>query len=167
MNIQDSTTQTILESEAEMLLSLSEADLNEMLAMRVNAIQSDLSLALQPAIAVEKSPFEAVRIPDWIRKTVATMIQTALEQSHNVICSDDPDYLPLRTQLVSALGLGGTAAVLAFAGFLTTTLGFAAALATVVATIIIKKIGEPTLQAGHQAMCTELKTMLQEKYPEA
>jgi ABC-type dipeptide/oligopeptide/nickel transport system ATPase component len=166
MNIRDSSTQEILASEAEMLLELSEGELNQLLEMRVSAIQQDISLSFQPSIEVAASPFEAVRMPAWVQKTVDAMIKTALEQTHNVICSDDPDYLPLRTQLVSTLGLGGTAAVLTFAGFLTTTLGVAAALATVVATIIIKKIGEPALKAGHQTMCVEMKAAIQARYAE-
>jgi ABC-type dipeptide/oligopeptide/nickel transport system ATPase component len=164
MNVKDSSAQEALASEAERLLDLSEDELNQLLEMRVNAIQQDVSLSLQPSFEVEISPFEAVRLPAWVQKTVDAMIKTALEQTHHVVCSSDPDYLPLRTQLVSALGLGGTAAVLAFAAFLTTTLGVAAALATVIATIIIKKIGEPALKTGHQTLCAEFEAALQAKY---
>lgn len=156
----------LLASEAEMLLTLNEDELTQLLALRVNAIQSDISLSLQPTIEVEYSPFEAVRLPAWIQKTVDAMVKSALEHSHKVLCSDDADYVDIRSKLTAALGLGGTAAVLAFATFLTSTLGVAAALATVLATIVIKMIGEPALKAGHQTLCAELKTMLQEKYPD-
>jgi len=60
------------------------------------------------------------------------------------LCSDLSEFADLRTSLVGALGLGGSAAVIALAAFLTGTLGMAAALATIVATIIIKKIGGPS-----------------------
>jgi len=166
MNIGDSSTKALLQAEAEALLTLSEDELNQLLGLRVQAIQSDISLSLQPSIEVETTPFEAIRIPHGVQKIVDAMVETALKQCHNVLCSEDPDYASLRTQLSAALGLGGTALVLAFATFLTSTLGIAAALATVLATIIIKKIGEPTLQAGHQAMCAGLLEILLEKYPE-
>jgi len=39
-------------------------------------------------------------------------------------------------------------------------LGIAAAVATVIATIVIKRIGEPAIKAGHRRMCEELKKSL-------
>lgn len=165
MSTQESFTQEILETDAQTLLTLSEDELNQLLGMRVHAIQMDMNHSLQPSFEVTRSPLEA-SLPRWIQRTVDAMIKTALVQSHNVLCSNDPDYAGIRNQLLTTLGLGGTAAVIAFAGFLTSTLGIAVALATVLATIVIKKIGEPTLIAGHQTMCIELKNLLQARYSE-
>ncbi|MAT42169.1 MAG: hypothetical protein CL609_07490 [Anaerolineaceae bacterium] len=146
------------------MLAMDEDELSQLLGLRINAIQSDIGLSLQPSIEVELSPFEAVRLPTWVQKTVDAMIKTALEQSRNVLCSEEPDFDNIRNQLIAAMGLGGTALVLAFAAFLTSTLGIAAALATVLATIVIKKIGEPTIKAGHHTMCVELNKILEAKY---
>jgi hypothetical protein len=143
--------------EAQELLEMDEAELKELLVQRLDAIQKNVDLSLRPSFEVERYPLEKISLPPWIQKTVDAMIQTALRQTYNVVCSSEAAYAGLRTQLLAALGVGGAAAVLAFSSFLITTLGFAAALATVVATIVIKKIGEPAVRAGHQTMCDELK----------
>ena len=149
-----------LQVEANSLLEMPEDNLNQLLGMRVQAINEDLSLSLQPTFDVERSPFESITLPPWIQKTVDSMIITALRQSHNVLCSNEKEFEDIRNKLVAALGLGGSTAVIALAAFLTGTLGLAAALATVLATIVIKKIGQPALIAGHKTMCAELGNML-------
>jgi uncharacterized protein (UPF0261 family) len=154
-----STQVVFKQQEAEELLAKDEKELTELLALRVNAVQQDVSLSLQPTFEVQVSPLE-VALPPWIKNTVDAMIVTALRQSYNVLCSDLPEFADLRTSLVGALGLGGSAAVIALAAFLTGTLGMAAALATVLATIVIKKIGGPSLKAGHQTLCAELEKSL-------
>jgi hypothetical protein len=143
--------------EARELLGMDESELVQLLAQRLNAIQKNVDLSLQPTFQVEPSPLEKITLPPWLQKTVDVMVQTALRQTYNVICSSEAAYSDLRKQLLGALGVGGTVAVLAFSSFLISTLGLAAALATVVATIVIKKIGEPAIKAGHQTMCEELK----------
>jgi ABC-type dipeptide/oligopeptide/nickel transport system ATPase component len=155
-----STQDVFTPQEAETLLALDEEALTELLGLRVNAIQQDVSLSLQPTFKLQGSTLEAFTMPPWIKKTVDAMIITALRQSHKVLCSDLPEFKDLRANLVGALGLGGSAAVIALAAFLTGTLGIAAALATVLATIVIKKIGGPMLKAGHQTLCAELAKLL-------
>ena len=153
------TQEGFTKQEAEELLTKDEEELTELLALRVNAVQQDMSLSLQPTFEVQDPTLE-VALPPWIKNTVDAMIVTALRQSHNVLCSGLTEYASLRANLVGALGLGGTAAVIALAAFLTSTLGIAAALATVLATIVIKKIGEPSIKAGHQTLCSELEKLL-------
>ena len=160
MSDQDITQSEAAQAEAQSLLDMQENELEYLLTMRLNAIQEDPSLSLQPTFEVEASTLESFTMPPWIKSTVDSMIDSALRQGHRVLCSTDEEFSSLRAQLVAALGLGGTAAVLAFTSFLITTLGFAAALASIVATIVIKKIGEPTIQAGHKTMCAELTKML-------
>jgi ABC-type dipeptide/oligopeptide/nickel transport system ATPase component len=155
-----SSQEVFSQQEAETLLTMDEEELNRLLSMRVNAIQQDVSLSLHPTFEVQVSSFEAMTLPPWIQKTVDAMIVTALRQSHSVLCSDLPEFADLRVKLLGVLGLGGSAAVIALAAFLTGTLGMAAALATVLATIVIKKIGEPSLQAGHKTLCAELEILL-------
>lgn len=158
------STETIFsQEEAQELLSKDPDELNQLLALRVDAVQQDVSLSLQPTFEVQVSPFEAVDLPPWIQETIDVMISTALRQAHKVLCSDMREYADLRARLIGAMGLGGSAAVLALAAFLTGTLGMVAALATVVATIVVKKIGEPALQAGHTTLCTELEKLLPKK----
>ncbi len=145
--------------EAEELLSMDEVELNSLLELRINALHTDASLSLQPTFEVPDVGLE-VALPPWIQNTVDAMIATALRQAHNVLCSEQPEFTDLRKSLIDALGLGGSAAVIAMAAFLTGTLGLAAAIATVLATIVIKKIGGPALQAGHRTLCKELEKML-------
>jgi hypothetical protein len=154
-----STQDLFSEQEVEALLTKDEEELTELLTLRVNAVQQDVSLSLQPTFEVQESTLE-VALPPWVKNTVDAMIVTALRQSHNVLCSGLPEFAGLRANLVGALGLGGTAAVITLAAFLTSTLGIAAALATVLATIVIKKIGEPSLKAGHRTLCSELEKLL-------
>ena len=154
-----STQEVFVKEEAEELLAKDEEELTELLALRVNAVQQDVSLSLQPTFEVQESTLE-VALPPWIKNTVDAMIATALRQSHHVLCSDLPEFADLRANLAGALGLGGSAAVIALAAFLTGTLGIAAALATILATIVIKKIGGPSLKAGHQTLCAELEKLL-------
>lgn len=155
-----STKVIFSQQEAEELLTKDEEALTNLLALRVNAVQQDVSLSLQPTFEVQVSPQEAVTLPPWIQNTVDAMIATALRQSHNVLCSGLPEFASLRANLLEALGFGGSAAVIALAAFLTGTLGIAAALASILATIVIKKIGKPSLIAGHKTLCAELKKML-------
>jgi hypothetical protein len=146
--------------EAQELLELDEPELMRLLVQRLDAIHKNIELSLQPSFEVEASPLEKITLQPWIQKTVEVMVQTALRQTYNVVCSSEAAYADIRKQLLGGLGVGGTAAVLTFSSFLISTLGFAAALATVVATIVIKKIGEPAIRAGHQTMCEELKKTL-------
>lgn len=155
-----STQEIFSQQEAEALLTKDEQELTQLLSMRINAVQQDVGLTLQPSFEVEELSFEALTLPPWIQKTVDVMIATALRQSHSVLCSDLPEFADLRDKLLGVLGVGGSTAVIALAAFLTGTLGIAAALATVLATIVIKKIGEPAIKAGHQTMCSELKKLL-------
>jgi hypothetical protein len=154
-----STQAVFSKNEAEELLGMDEEKLTELLALRVDAVHQDVSLILQPTFEVEDSKYE-VELPPWIKKTVDTMIATALRQSHNVLCSDQKEYTELRDNLAGALGLGGSTAVIALAAFLTGTLGIAAALATILATIVIKKIMGPSFIAGKQTLCAELEKLL-------
>jgi hypothetical protein len=146
--------------EARELLGMDEQELTQLLVQRLNAIQKNVELSLQPTFEVAPSSLEKITLPPWIQKTVDVMVQTSLLQTYSVICSSETTYSDLRKQLLGALGVGGTAAVLALSSFLIGTVGLAAALATVVATIVIKKIGEPAIKAGHQTMCKELKKIL-------
>jgi hypothetical protein len=146
--------------EARELLEMDEQELMELLVQRLGAIQKNVELSLQPTFEVASSSLEKISLPPWIEKTVDVMVQTSLRQTYSVVCSSEAAYSDLRKQLLGALGVGGAAAVLAFSAFLISTLGLAAALATVVATIVIKKIGEPAIKAGHQTMCEELKKIL-------
>ena len=155
-----STQDVFTEEEASELLAKNEEELRRLLALRVNAVRQDPSLSLQPSIEVRESPFESIELPPWIQNIVDSMVSTALRQCHKVLCSTTAEFTELRANLVGALGIGGTAAVIGLAAFLTGTLGMVAALATVVATIVIKKIGAPTLNAGHQTLCDELEKML-------
>lgn len=148
------------QNEARDLLDMNEQELMHLLAERVDAIHQNVDLSLLHSFEIDRSPLEKRNLPPWIDKTVQAMVTTALRQTYNVVCSSEPAYSGLRTQLLGALGVGGTAAVLAFSSFLVSTIGFAAALATVIATIVIKKIGEPAIMAGHKTMCNELKKEL-------
>lgn len=148
------------DDEARELLGMNEQELVQLLAQRVDAIQKNVDLSLRPSFDVDTLTLEKRSLPPWIEKTVDAMVKTGLRQTHSVVCSSEAAYSILRTQLLGALGVGGTAAVLALSSFLISTLGFATALATVVATIVIKKIGEPAIKAGHKTMCDELKKKL-------
>ncbi len=148
-----------VQQEVATLLDQDAYELEYLLGLRVKAIQENIELSLKPTFEVAESTKE-VSLPPWVYKTVESMINAALRQSHSVLCSDAHEYADIRNQLKAALGLGGTAAVLTFTAFLTSTLGLAAALASIVATIIIKKIGKPALRAGHQTMCAELAKLL-------
>ncbi len=156
------TTQGLLTQEAaEELFATPNEELDQLLQARMMAIQMDPSLILQPSFHTKPADdLESFGVPNWIKKTVDAMIKTATHQTHDVVCSDDPDFKDLRDRLVAALGLGGTAAVLALSGLLITTFGLAAALASVVATIIIKTILGPTFDKGHDVMCKELEKSL-------
>jgi ABC-type dipeptide/oligopeptide/nickel transport system ATPase component len=155
-----STRDVFTQQEASELLTKNEDELRHILELRVNAVQQDPSLSLQPSIEVRETPFESIELPPWIQNVVDSMIATALRQAHKVLCSTAEEFKELRANLIGALGVGGSAAVIAMAAFLTGTLGMAAALGTVIATIVIKKIGEPALRSGKEALCTELKKML-------
>ena len=103
------------------------------------------------------SRLEAFDVPPWIEKTAKQMLNTAIHQTYKVACGTDADYKQLRDELITSLGISGTVAVIALAGFLTTTVGLAAALVSVIATILVKRILGPALTAGHKTMCEELK----------
>ena len=133
-----STQEVFAEQEADELLMKDEVELTDLLALKVKAIQEDMSLSLKSTFEVQDFTLEVV-LPPWI-KDGYSMIATALRQSHNVLCSDLPEFSQFRGSLIGALGIGGSTAVIAIASFLTGTLGIAAALATVVATIVIKRL---------------------------
>lgn len=157
-----STQEIITEDTAEELLKMKEDDLQILLEGRIIALHEDPSLSLRPSFGLETNDLEAIKAPRWLQRTVEEMINTALRQTYNVVCSNDPDFKQLRDQLLAALGLGGTAAVIAFTTFLTSTVGLAVAIASVIATIIIKKIGLKTIEAGHKVMCEELGKLVPE-----
>ncbi len=147
------------DATAEELLAMSEGELNTLLESRVAALSANPSLSLEASVA-PPGALEAFEIPPWVEKTAKQMLNTAIRQLYNVVCSADADYAGLRAQLISALGVGGTAAVVALAGFLTSGVGLAAALASVIATILIKKIVQPALAAGLKTLCQELAAYL-------
>lgn len=150
----------LTQEAAEELLAMTDEELDRLLGARVLALHSDPSLSLEASFELKPTALESLMVPPWLRKTAEQMVNTAIHQTYNVACSKDPDYGKLRDELLASLGVGGTAAVIALAGFLTSTVGLAAALASVIATIIVKKILGPALAAGHETMCKELKDYL-------
>lgn len=144
------------------LLGMPDDQLDRLLEARVQALHGDPSLSLESAFEPETGALESFEMPPWIEKTAKQMLNTAIHQTYKVACGTDDDYKQLRDELIAALGISGTTAVIALAGFLTTTVGLAAALASVVATILVKRILGPALTAGHKTMCEELKAYLPE-----
>jgi hypothetical protein len=149
------TDKSFLSDEAAAdLLGMPDDQLDQLLEARVLALHSDPSLSLESAFEPETGALESFDVPPWIGKTVQQMLNTAIHQTYSVACGTDADYKN------AALGISGTTAVIALAGFLTTTVGLAAALASVIATILIKRILGPALATGHKTMCKELKAYL-------
>jgi len=70
-----STQEVFMKQEAEELLTKDEYELTELLALRVNAVQQDVSLSLQPTFDVQDPTLE-VALPPWIQNTVDAMIAT-------------------------------------------------------------------------------------------
>ena len=152
----------LTDEEASELLGMPDHQLDRLLEARIQALHEDPSLSLESAFAPEAAALEAFEMPPWIEKTAKQMLNTAIHQIYNVACGTDDDYKQLRDELITSLGISGTTAVIALTGFLTTTVGLAAALASVIATILIKRILGPALSAGHKTLCKELKAYLPE-----
>lgn len=152
----------LTEEAAARLLATPEEELDRLLEARVLALQADPSLSLEASFDVEETALEALTAPPWLRKTAKQILNTAIKQVYLVVCGTDPDYKKLRDELIAGLGISGTAAVIALSGFLVSTVGLAAALASVIATILVKRILGPALGAGYETACRELKEYLPE-----
>jgi hypothetical protein len=154
-----STMESAIQTEAAALLEMDEASLEQLLAARLTAIQQDPSLSLQPTFEVQE--FGLADLPPWIGGPIQDMVNTALRQMHRVLCSGEEEFRDLRNQLVGAiLGGGGLAAIVTFVAGMLTGIGLAAAVATIIATIVIKKVGQPAFDAGVERLCAELALLL-------
>lgn len=156
MSIQAILTQ---EAAAE-LLEMNEDDLHQLLGERMMALRMDPALSLEPSFDLEKRGLGPIELPPGVKRIIQKMVNTAIQQTYNVVCSEDPDYKKDRDDLLGALGLGGTALALGFSAFLVANFGLAIGVASVLATIVIKKIGLRTIAAGHKATCEELGKIL-------
>jgi len=145
------TQNQLSRAAAKELLSRSPDQLYELLGVRAKATEDDLSKQgfLDPAVAYS----EHMGPKEDLEKIGRRMFHKLQTQAYGLVCGKDPEDESDRNKIVTALGIGTEAAVIALTSVLIGTFGLAAALAGVLAALIIKRFAEPTLKEGQAAMC--------------
>ena len=118
------------------LIDRDEETLYQELGARVRAMSVNPALggAFDPGLPA----IETLGPIDEIRSFGRRVFKHASKEAYGVACGDDPEYADERGKLKAAFALGKDAAAAALAVFLVGTLGLAAAVAAVVATLLIK-----------------------------
>jgi hypothetical protein len=122
------------------LLDYDESNLIEQLGMRAKSFEVDFSGMEQPAM---KPTYDAKVLGpmDEIRKLGLRIAKRWIKELRDIACGAEADDKEDRNKLQSAFGLTGSDLAAALAGFLVACFGTAAAIATVVAAIIVKRLG--------------------------
>ncbi len=129
--------------EVKMLLQVDENSLFEQAGLRTKANQegSKLVTELNPTIvhdAVEMGPL------DDLRELGKRVVKRWTRELHNVVCGEKDDDASDRKNILDAIGIGdGAAIAAAITAVLVGSFGVAAAVATVVAALIVKRIISP------------------------
>jgi hypothetical protein len=145
------------EEQARALLALDEGALRQQLGLQLSAMYTDPSRSLQPAPHAQAlAAMAPITLPPWVPAAVDAMVNRAAEELEKVLCGTDPTYVDLRNKLISATGLGEVALVGAVTVFLAGPLGITLAVAGILATIIVKTVGEPAINAGIEEICKAL-----------
>ena len=152
------TSKSILpEEQARALLALDDAALRQQLGLQLSAMYTDPARSLQPAPHPQAMAAMApITLPPWVPAAVEALVNRAAEELEKVLCSADPNYVDLRNKLINATGLGEMALVEAVTVFLAGPLGITLAVAGILATIVVKTVGEPAINAGIEETCKAL-----------
>ena len=152
------TSKSILpEEQARALLALDDAALRQQLGLQLSAMYTDPARSLQPAPHPQAMAAMApITLPPWVPAAVEALVNRAAEEFEKVLCSADPNYVDLRNKLINATGLGEVALVEAVTVFLAGPLGITLAVAGILATIVVKTVGEPAINAGIEEICKAL-----------
>ncbi len=145
------------EEQAQALLALDEATLRQQLGRQLSAMYADPSRSLQPIPEARAlAALAPITLPAWVPAAVEAMVNRAVEELKHVLCSADPKYADLRSKLINAAGFGQVALVEGVTAFLAGPLGLTLAVAGILATIIVKTVGEPAIIAGIEEVCRAL-----------
>jgi hypothetical protein len=122
------------------LLEFDESNLIEQLGMRAKSFDSDFRGMENPAM---EATYDAKILGplDEIRKLGSRIAKRWIKELRDIACGTDAGDAEDRKKLQSAFGLTGADLAAALAGFLVASFGTAAAIATVVAAIIVKRLG--------------------------
>ncbi|MFL6275320.1 MAG: hypothetical protein ACJ74G_08905 [Blastocatellia bacterium] len=139
----------------ERLLTLDDDQLYAELAMRMQEIRRDPALSADFNLAVE-SPVESMGALADLADFGRRFFNRVSRQAYALMCGDDAEDSNERHQLTQAFGLGKDAVAPALAALIVAHLGFAPAIAAVIAALAVKLFFKP----AYEAMCEVWKEKL-------
>lgn len=138
-------TERHLKAATADLLDYDESNLIDQLGMRAKSFQADFRGMEQPAMK-PKYDAKVLGPMDEIRELGSRIARRWIKELRDIVCGTDAQDKEDRSKLQSAFGLTGADLAAALAGFLVASFGTAAAIATVVAAIIVKRLGGSAME---------------------
>jgi hypothetical protein len=138
----------------ERLLSLDDNQLYAELAVRMQEIRRDPASSADFNLA-PKSPVESMGFED-LADFGRRFFNRVSRQAYALMCGDDAEDSNERNQLTQAFGLGKDAVAPALAALFVAHLGFAPAIAAVIAALAVRLFFKP----AYEAMCEVWKEKL-------
>ncbi len=143
------------ELAAEKLLENSPTQLYEMLGMRLKAVQDDIGKqgSFEPDVAYS----DHMGAMDELSKLGQRVFKRISKEAYGLVCGSDEGDKDDRKTIVDALNLSSKAAVIALSGVLVSSFGLAAAVASVIAALIIKRFAKPAGEEALKFLCDTWK----------
>lgn len=143
---------------AERLLAMSEEEIADFYGHQLQEVSGGIRSRITP-MSARFGPLTKGGMAPIVTDPPRKMLITFLRQVRGLICDKDGELKDLRDKLVTALGVGGAAAVLAATSVLL-SVGFGAALSAAIAAILVKGIAQKTLEAGIAEFCEEFGKLI-------